>query len=1003
MRTEPLDSQPLDTEQRDTEAQLAVIGMAVRLPGARTLAEYWRNLAGGIESIVELPAPEGARHRPACGVLEDPDCFDAEFFGYAPREALIIDPQHRLFLECAWEALEHAGYDPARYPGPIGVYAGSSQTGYSGLLHARRDSQLLADVAEFELRLGCGLDFLTTRASYKLGLRGPAVTVQTACSTSLVAIHLAGQALLAGECDMALAGGATVHVPTYPGEYSETGILSADGHCRAFDAAAGGTVGGDGAGIVVLKRLADALEDGDTVHAVVLGSAINNDGADKIGYTAPSVSGQAEAVHAALRLAGITSDSVSYIETHGTGTPLGDPIEIAALASAFRAVPGSSAPRHGACWIGSVKTNIGHTDAAAGVAGFIKTVLALRHRQIPPSLHFQTPNPAIDFAATPFEVNTRLRDWTAPGPLRAGVNSLGIGGTNAHVVLEEAPGGGRPTQLSRSWRVAPFSGRTRQALATVAAALTSELTTEPAPELADLAWTLQTGRRPLAYRGFAVAQDIPGLAAALASADLGAGPASTGRQPLAFLFPGQGGQYVGMTAQLAAAEPALRQAVADCARLFQPALGRDLREVLYASSGDPVATGQLQAMPMAQACVFTAEYALATLWQRWGVAPDAVAGHSLGAYAAGCIAGVFELPDAVALVADRARLLDALPPGAMIAVSLPEAELRTLLEPGLSIAAVNGPDQCVVSGPRDDVTRFAADLAGRGLEVRLLHITAAAHSSLVEPVVRNFHDTVATLRLNPPSLPMLSDHTGRWLTAEQACDPAYWAAHLRATVRFGDVLAELVGDADRHALIEVGPGRTLTSLARRHPAHRAGDLLLTSLPHAVEDEPEAAHLLRAAGQLWQAGRELDWAGLNEGERHRRVPLPTAAFQRLRFRIDPDPAVPVTIEPAVRPDTDVEADADGYVEPRGAVQQAVAAAFERVLGTARVGAQDSFLDLGGDSLIAARLTAWIRHEYGMPVTVREIFTTHTVETLASRIEAFEPAETPDRPQEVEHVR
>ena len=479
----------------DLDTQIAVIGMAVRLPGARTPAEYWHNLAEGVETVVRLPVPDGAGHQPAAGVLDDPDCFDAEFFGYAPREALIIDPQHRVFLECSWESLEHAGYDPARCPGAIGVYAGCSQTEYGAVLRSRRDSPLLRDIGGYEMRLGSGLDFLTTRAAYKLGLRGPAVTVQTACSTSLVAIHLAGQALLAGECDMALAGGATVHVPPYAGEYSENGILSPDGRCRAFDAAAAGTVGADGVGVVVLKRLVDALDDGDTVHAVVLGSAINNDGTDKIGFTAPSVTGQAHAVSAALRVAGVDPDTVGYVETHGTGTPLGDPVEIAALARAFRAVraaPASAAaPR---CWIGSVKTNLGHTDAAAGVAGFIKTVLALSHRQLPPSLHFEQPNPAIDFAATPFEVNTRLREWTGEGPLRAGVNSLGLGGTNAHVVLQEPPATA-PSRPTRTWRLVPLSGRTRRAAAGQAAALADRLTDEPAADLGAVAWTLQTGRR----------------------------------------------------------------------------------------------------------------------------------------------------------------------------------------------------------------------------------------------------------------------------------------------------------------------------------------------------------------------------------------------------------------------------------------------------------------------------------------------------------------------------
>ena len=592
------------------------------------------------------------------------------------------------------------------------------------------------------------------------------------------------------------------------------------------------------------------------------------------------------------------------------------------------------------------------------------------------------------------------------------MNSLGIGGTNAHVVLQEAPAA-RPVERRRAWRLVPLSGRNRRAVDGTAGALADRLVSEPGLDLADVAWTLQVGRRPLAHRRVEVAADTGALAAALAGPPSAAGTVGAGNPPLAFLFPGQGGQYVGMTAQLAATEPALAEAVADCARLFEPALGGDLRRVLYADPGDPAAAARLQPMAMAQACVFTVEYALARLWQRWGVAPDVVAGHSLGAYAAGCIAGVFDLPDAVALVAARGRLLEGLAPGAMVAVSLPEAELRDLLEPGLDIAAVNGPDQCVVSGPKDGTARLAAALAGRGVEVRRLHISAGAHSSLVDPVVEVFADRVAQLRLDPPSLPMLSDHTGGWLTAEQACDPAYWAAHLRAPVRFSDVLAELLDGTVRHALVEVGPGRTLTSLARRHPAHRPDDLLVTSLPHASEDEPEAAHLLQAAGRLWLAGCELDWSGLNDGERHRRVPLPTTAFQRLRLRIDPDPAVPVSISPA-EPAADDDSD-DDYVEPRGAVQQAVAGAFEQILGAGGVGARDSFLDLGGDSLIAARLTAWIRREYGVPVTVREIFATPTVEALAGRIEAFVPvartdpeagadaSTTRDHEQETEHVR
>ena len=981
------------------DACLAVVGMAVRFPGAIDLGAYWRNLAGGVESITRFPPPPQAVHVPACGLVEAPDCFDAEFFGYAPRDALIIDPQHRVFLECAWESLEHAGYDPARYPGPIGVYAGSSQTGYAELVRARRDADLLAGVGDFALRLGSGLDFLTTRVSYKLGLRGPAVTVQTACSTSLVAIHLAGQALLAGECDLALAGGVTVHVPAYPGEYSPDGILSADGHCRAFDAAAGGTIGGDGAGIVVLKRLDSALADGDTIHAVLLASAINNDGADKIGYTAPSITGQAEAIATALRLAGVPAHTVSYVETHGTATPLGDPIEIAALSSAFHGSPAPGEPP-GHCWIGSVKTNIGHTDAAAGVAGFIKAVLSLEHRQLPPSLHFTRPNPAIDFGR--FEVNTRLRDWVSPhSPRRAGVNSLGIGGTNAYALLEEAPTRSR-SAARRPWRLVPVTGRSRRALEAACTRLAHRLGEADPPDLADLAWTAQIGRRHHAHRRYVVASGAADLVAGLTAQDAPAGNATRQARPVVFLFPGQGGQYVGMTRELYAHEPVFTAAVDACARLFAGPLRADVREVLYGDPADPVTVDRLAPMAMAQACVFTVEYALAQLWRHWGVQPDAVAGHSLGAYAAACLAGVFELSEAVALVAARGRLLQDLPDGGMIAVPLAERHVREWLRPGLTIAAVNGPEQCVVSGHRAEIDGLLGALRDREIDARALRISAAAHSVLVEPALPRFRAAVAALRPREPAIPVVSDHSGTWLTGEQATSPAYWADHLRGTVRFADALATLLTGEQPWTLLEIGPGRTLATLAKQHPTYASRHTTLTSLPHAAEEAPEYPHLLDAAGRLWLTGHELTWAHLHDGESPRRVPLPTYPFQRMRYRIDPDPAVPVTIEPLPERAGASGADEldDPYVALRTTTEQAVAGAFEAILGVHRAGATDHFLDLGCDSVTAAQLTAWIRRTYQLPITIRALFKTPTVAELARVLDAGlasgEPPATATRP-------
>ena len=445
------------THELDTSGHIAVVGMAGRFPGAANVDEYWANLVGGVESLTVFPTDDPVDHVPSAGVVEDADRFDAAFFGCSPAEALILDPQHRLFLESAWEALEDSGCDPSTYPGAIGVYGGSTESGY--LERLRSQPERLPAVGDFQLRVATGIDFLTTRVAYKLGLRGPAVTVQTACSTSLVAIHLAAQALLGGECDMALAGGVTVTAPAEPGEYDEGGIIARDGHCRTFDADAGGTVAGNGVGIVVLKRLADALAEGDQIRAVLMGSAVNNDASAKIGFTAPGVEGQAQVIQAAHLVAQVDADTITYVEAHGTATPLGDPIEVAALTQAFR----ESTDRRGFCLLGSVKTNIGHADAAAGVAGFIKTVLALEHGLIPPSLHFERPNPQLELETSPFAVNTTLTEWTPAGSRRrAGVSAFGIGGTNAHAILEEPPP--RRSDPSGPRQLLVLSARTRPAL-----------------------------------------------------------------------------------------------------------------------------------------------------------------------------------------------------------------------------------------------------------------------------------------------------------------------------------------------------------------------------------------------------------------------------------------------------------------------------------------------------------------------------------------------------------
>lgn len=881
---------------------IAIVGMAGRFPGAASLDEFWRNLRDGVESINRLSDPEliasGAdpaqlrdpAYVKAKGVLAEADLFDASFFGLSPGEAEITDPQHRVFLECAWEALEDAGYDPERYAGAIGVYAGSSINTY--LAHNIRANPAAMDlVGGYQLFLGNDKDFLPTRVSYKLNLKGPSVSIQTACSTSLVAVYHACQSLLNYQCDMALAGGVSILFPQKLGyQYQEGMILSPDGHCRAFDADAKGTVAGEGVGIVVLKRLSEAMTDGDHIYAVIRGSAINNDGSLKVGYTAPSVEGQAEVVAMALAMAGVDAESISYVEAHGTGTPLGDPVEIAALTRAYRAYT----QRRGFCAIGSVKSNIGHLDAAAGVTGLIKTALALSHQQLPPSLHYTAPNPKLELTDSPFVVNHTLCAWEASsGPRRAGVSSFGIGGTNAHVVLEEAPRvqtqpAARPAQLL------VLSARSTAALDAATARLRDHLTVHPELDLADAAYTLQAGRRAFPHRRILVASEsreaIEALDA-LPPARVYSHSAGAAQPPVVFMFTGQGAQYPGMGRDLYAGEAVFRAAVDRCADLLRPHLGFDLRSALYPTDDRTADAGEkLAETAVTQPALFVIEYALAQLWLSWGIRPTAMIGHSIGEWVAACLAGVFTLEDALRLVAVRGRLMQRLPAGNMLVVPLPEAELTPLLAAhGLTLAAVNGAALCVVSGPAEATARLQAELAQRSVECKQLRTSHAFHSPMMEPALAPFIQEVSQARRQEPAIPFISNVSGSWIRGDEATDPAYWARHLRQTVRFRDGLATLLSALTQPVLLEVGPGHTLAQLARQHPARSGAAAVLTSLRYPQETQDDAALLLTTLGRLWLYGAPVDWAALHTGERRRRVRLPTYPFERRRYWVEPDPA------------------------------------------------------------------------------------------------------------------
>ncbi|ALF56609.1 PscL [Nostoc piscinale CENA21] len=795
------------------------------------------------------------------------------------------------FLETVWSALENAGYNCETYRDRIGLFAGVAASDYL-LSNLYNNHTFIESADSYQVLIGNDKDFLPTLVSYKLNLRGPSINVQTACSTSLVAVHLACQSLLNGESDIALAGGVTIAAKPKTGyEYQPGGIKSPDGHCRAFDINANGTVFGNGVGVVVLKRLEDAINDGDFIHAIIKGSAVNNDGSLKVGYTAPSVDGQREVILEALALAGVEAETVSYIETHGTGTALGDPIEIQALTQAFR----HSTYKTGFCAIGSVKTNIGHLDTAAGVTGLIKTVLALKHQQIPASLHFQQPNPQIDFANSPFYVNTKLSEWTTNStPRRAGVSSFGIGGTNAHVILEEAPVI-PASSSSRPWQLLLLSAKTSTALATATAQLRDYLTQNSDVPLADVAYTLQVGRRAFDYRRVMICHDQADAVKLLDNQD----PQRVFNHyyqpshcPVIFMFSGQGSQYANMGRELYELEPTYKKHVDACAEILQPYLGLDIRSLLYPHPEATEATAnQLQQTFLTQSALFVTEYALAQLLMSWGVHPEAMIGHSIGEYVAAAIAGVFSLEDALAIVAKRGQLMQQLPAGSMLAIKLPAKDVQSLLDTSdlyrasLQIAVINSPSACVVSGISSAITALEEQLTVQAVECRRLHTSHAFHSLMMEPILPAFRETFKTVKLHPPKISFISNVTGTWITPAQATNPDYWCQHLRQTVRFSEGILQLIQQFDG-VFLEVGPGRSLSTLTTQHLNKNSQQQVLSLLRHIKDEQSDICFLLQTLGRLWLAGIEIDWSGFYSDEQRHRLPLPTYPFEGKRYWIDP---------------------------------------------------------------------------------------------------------------------
>ncbi len=904
---------------------IAIIGMAGRFPDASNITQFWENLCSGVNSVRPIPEDElelydgdaaSALNNPnyvkMAAPIEDADKFDAAFFNIFPKKAITMDPHQRVFLECCWHALEDGGYVPESYAGDIGVFAGCYMNTY--LLASLRSNpnfiHELADVfhgGSFQNEIGFEKDYLATQVSYLLNLRGPSLTIQTACSTSLVAVTSACQSLAFRECDMALAGAATLRFPQKRGYlHEEGGMLSADGLCKTFDARADGTIFGNGVATILLKRLDDALSDGDDIYAVIRGWGINNDGDRKPGYTAPSAEGQIDAIAKAQKMADVHGNSITYIEAHGTGTSLGDPIEINALSEVFR----RTTEEKQYCAIGSVKTNVGHLDCVAGIAGLIKSALSIKHAMIPPSLNFEHPNPRIDFANSPFFVNTKLKEWQRNGnPLRAGISSFGVGGTNAHVIIEESPllpsTHGQTSvlenQVGQPYHLLPLSARSEQIVNQIGSELSSYLNKNPNVDLAEVEHTLLTGRRNFAYSKFIVASSVQESIEKLdnlASIPAIQKPIQQGRQhappSVVFMFPGQGSQHANMGRVFYQTEAIYRNAFDRCAEILAPHLGLMLTSLLFLDN-EPTEEQQrkITQTAFAQPAICAMEYALAQLWISRNVRPSALIGHSVGEFTAACLAGILSLEEAMTIVALRGKMMQSLPSGQMTAVRLSAKELAPYLSDNVVIGAINSPQLSVISGPPEAVMAVQADLERDQVVCRPLHTSHAFHSKMMDPILPTFREAVSQMNLRSPQIPIVSTVTGRWLTEEEAQSPDYWTSNLRSTVHFADSLKNLFTSPES-LLLEVGPGQALTTLARQNPERDKSQQVFPSCSHPKENTSDAILFNETTGRLWQAGvqvkRTSTCSEQASGRAPRRLHLPGYPFERKRFWYD-TPAQP----------------------------------------------------------------------------------------------------------------
>ncbi len=1021
--------------------KIAIVGMSGRFPGAENVNEFWQNILskeesvrfysddelikGGVDkNLVNDPAYVGAK-----GAISNPKGFDATFFGFSPREAQVTDPQQRLFLECTYEALEDAACVPDTFKGLIGVYAGTGINNYL-MNHISAHPDLVNVMGDFPILIGNDKDFLSNRVSYKLNLNGPAMVIQTACSTSLVAIHTACQALISEECDAALAGGVSLGKLDDEGYlYKEGMIMSPDGHCRAFDENAKGTVQAQGAGVVLLKRLDDAMRDNDHVYAVIKGSGINNDGSAKSGYTAPSIEGQATAIMLAHASADVSPNQVTYIEAHGTGTPLGDPIEIEGLNYAFtqRHIPAAgvedSTDKAHTCALGSVKSNIGHMDAASGVVGLIKSAKALEQKILPPSLHFATANPKINFANSPFYVNTEARPWPEQDGLRhAGVSSFGIGGTNAHTVLSEAPSktdAGR----SRPWRIITLSAKTETALETMTVRLHAYLSTYPKVRFSDICYTLHVGRKLFDHRRYLVCKNVDDALLELSKLL----PDSAENNPashisnstshpiahrivtqqndniprkIAFMFSGQGSQYVSMARKLYKTELNFRAEVDRCRGILRERfvfLFEQLEEDDFSALTDKVHDTYIT-----QPALFIAEYALARMLMSWNIQPSIMIGHSIGEYVAACLAGVFTLEQALELVTLRGRMIYDLEKGDMLMVELSEQDAQGYLNESLSLAAINGEQRCVISGQSEAIIALQKTLNQKSVQNRILHTSHAFHSHMMDDILEDF--TRSVVRRNPqkPQMPFVSSLTGNMITDNEATSPDYWAKHLRQAVRFHqglDTLFNLRENADSGwILMEIGPGKTLATLARQHAAKTSKDVVYETMRHSYEDISDTKKLLITISRLWMNNVAIDWEVFHADRQRYKTPLPTYPFERLDYWVESGKKMRLThdrrnmgektLPPLPRENLPEQTKETTVVAARDPVDAFICQLWATSLGVAQVGIHDNYFDLGGDSLQAVNIIDKLVTQYQTPIATHILIQKPTIAELADYIKSVD---------------